>query len=100
MDGSGKTGCTVNKDDFFREVTVRICSSLDIQTALRNTFEYLRLHFPLDSLSLTIHDTSIAAIRRVANIATGNVELPDEIIAIPEDLWKRLQAWKPTVPPS
>jgi len=88
----------VNRDEFFREVTIRICSSLDIKTALRSTFDYLSQHVPLDTISLTIHDTSIAAIRRVANVAADNVELPDEIIAIPEDIWHKLLAWKPNVP--
>jgi len=88
----------VNRDDFFREVTIRICSSLDIKTALRNVFDYLKLYFPLDTLSLTIDDANISSIRRIANIAADNVELPDEIIAIPKKLWKQIQAWKPTAP--
>jgi len=87
-----------DRDDFFREVTIRICSSLDIKTALRNAFDYLKLYFPLDTLSLTIHDANISSIRRIANIAADNVELPDEIIAVPKKLWKQLQAWKPTAP--
>lgn len=88
----------VNRDDFFREVTIRICSSLDIKTALRNAFDYLKLYFPLDTLSLTIHDANISSIRRIANVAADNVDLPDEIIAIPKKLWKQIQAWKPTTP--
>jgi len=88
----------VNRDEFFREVTIRICGSLDVKSALSNTFDYLRDYFPLDSLSLTIHDTSISAIRRIANIATGKVKLTDEIIAIPEDLWNNIQTWKPRAP--
>ncbi|KAB0664269.1 AAA domain-containing protein [Oryzomonas japonica] len=88
----------VNRDDFFREVTIRICSSLDIKTALRNAFDYLKLYFPLDTLSLTIHDVNISSIRRIANVAADNVDLPDEIIAIPKKLWKQIQAWKPIVP--
>jgi len=86
----------VNQEDFFREVTIRICSSLDIKTALRNTFDYLKRYLPLDTLSLTIHDANISSIRRIANVAADNVDLPDEIIAIPKKLWKQIQTWKPT----
>lgn len=88
----------VNRDEFFREVTIRICSSLDIKTALRSAFEYLKQSVPLDTLNLTIHDTSIAAIRRIANIWSDNKELPDEIIPIPERVWKRVKALEPVVP--
>ncbi|HJV65996.1 MAG TPA: sigma 54-interacting transcriptional regulator [Geomonas sp.] len=87
-----------NRDNFFREVTIRICSSLDIRTALANTFDYLKRHVPLDILSLTVHDPKLMAIRRVANIAADNVQLPDDIITIPKKLWKQLNEWRPTVP--
>lgn len=84
----------VNRDEFFREVTVRICSSLDIKTALRSAFDYMKLHLPLDTLSLSIQDTNLLAIRRLAFIAAGD-EDQDEIIAIPKRVWKRMQEWKP-----
>lgn len=83
-----------NRDAFFREVTVRICSSLDIKVALKSTFEYLRLHFPLDTLSLNIRDANLRAIRRIAHIAAEQEDL-DEIISIPKAVWKRMQEWKP-----
>ncbi len=82
----------VNKDEFFREVTVRICSSLQIETALRSAFEYLRQHFPLDILFLNIYDFALSSIRRVAQAAAGEIEIPDEIIPLPEKLWVQMQA--------
>jgi hydrogenase-4 transcriptional activator len=82
----------VSKDEFFREVTVRICSSLQIETALRRAIEYLRQHFPLDSLSFNILDHNLSAIRRVAHSAAGEIELPDEIIPLSDKLWALTQA--------
>ncbi len=43
---------TINRDEFFREVTLRICSSLDIGVAVKRAFDYLREHFPLDEIYL------------------------------------------------
>lgn len=86
----------VNKDEFFREVTIRICSSLEIKNALRTSFEYLRRTLPLDTLTLNILDTSIAAIRVIAHIEVDDVERPEDIISIPEELWKQMQLWKPS----
>jgi transcriptional regulator with GAF, ATPase, and Fis domain len=84
----------VSRDEFFREVTVRICSSLEITPALRSAFGYLKEFFPLDMLSLGIRDASLAAIRRVAHVTTDSTEPHDEIIPVPEQLWTALQGWK------
>jgi len=88
----------VNRDEFFREVTVRICSSLEVKTALRSAFGYLRQHFPLDLLSLGIRDASLSAIRRVAHVAADNGEPADEIIPVPGELWESLQKWEIRTP--
>jgi transcriptional regulator with GAF, ATPase, and Fis domain len=88
----------VNQDEFFREVTVRICSSLEIRTALRSAFGYLREFFPLDMLSLGILDTSLAAIRRVAHVTADSTETHDEIIPVPGQLWTSLRGWKTRSP--
>jgi transcriptional regulator with GAF, ATPase, and Fis domain len=84
----------VNRDEFFREVTVRICSSLEIKTALRSAFTYLREFFPLDMLSLGICDASLSAIRRVAHVTADSTETHDEIIPVPGQLWASLQRWE------
>jgi len=84
----------VNRDEFFREVTVRICSSLEIKTALRSAFDYLRRYFPLDMLSLGIRDASLAAIRRVAYVTGDTAGIADEIIPVPGELWASLQKWE------
>ncbi|MDR3581471.1 MAG: sigma 54-interacting transcriptional regulator [Oryzomonas sp.] len=90
----------IDKNVFFREVTIRICSSLQIKTALNNAFEYLRRHIPIDNLSLHIRDTDLAAIRSIAQVTAGKEEFIDEIIPVPSDLWAKVQLWerrKPTI---
>ncbi|HET6418619.1 MAG TPA: sigma 54-interacting transcriptional regulator [Geobacteraceae bacterium] len=84
----------VDKNVFFREMTIRICSSLRIKTALSNAFEYLKQHIPLDVLSLIIRDEKLASLRRIAQIAADDEELTDEIIPLPEDLWAKVQSWE------
>ncbi|KAF0218473.1 MAG: putative GAF sensor [Geobacteraceae bacterium] len=84
----------VSRDEFFREVTLRICSSLQINTAFGRVFEYLRQHFPMDHMFLDITDKSLGVIRHIA-VATIGTKTPEEIITIPEGLWKwvrKLQA--------
>lgn len=77
----------VNRDEFFREVTLRICSSLDIGVAVKRAFDYLREHFPLDEVYLDIFDIRLGAIRRVAHFATGNGKTAEEIVPLPKQVW-------------
>jgi transcriptional regulator with GAF, ATPase, and Fis domain len=84
----------IDKNTFFREVTIRICGSLQIKTALGSTFEYLRQHIPLDVLSLTIRDANLAALRRIAQVAADKVEIMDEIVPLPEELWAKVLSWE------
>jgi len=78
----------VNRDEFFREVTLRICSSLDIKIAVNRAFDYLREHFPLDEIYLDIYDSQLGAIRRIVHFAKGDGEGAEEIVPLPELVWE------------
>ena len=78
----------VNRDEFFREVTLRICSSLDIKIAVNRAFDYLREHFPLDEIYLDIYDSQLGAIRRIVHFAKGDGEAAEEIVPLPELVWE------------
>lgn len=83
----------IDKGVFFREATVRICSSLDIRTALTNVFEYMSEHFPLDTLSLNILDSDLCAVRRIANAMTKDLDIPEEIVPLSKKVWNQVQAF-------
>ena len=44
----------VDENLFFREATLRLCSSLDIEAALKRCYEYIRLFIPVRLISLGI----------------------------------------------
>ena len=50
----------VSESEFFREMTLRICGSLDIDDALANAFAYLREHMPADSMGFGCSSPTIA----------------------------------------
>src|ERR1035437_7421848 len=82
---------TIKQEEFFREITMRICSSLDIKTALTRSFEYLRQILPLDELYLNIYDAQLGAIRQIASESVQNSQRLSEIIPLPKDIWDWLQ---------
>ncbi|MBA3036498.1 MAG: AAA family ATPase [Desulfobacterium sp.] len=46
----------IDKNYFFREATLRICSSLEIEKALWDCFMYIREYIPADSMLIDIYD--------------------------------------------
>ncbi|MCM0080287.1 sigma 54-interacting transcriptional regulator [Geomonas sp. Red32] len=75
-----------NRDVFFRQATLRICSSLKIDNALKSAYDYLNEFFPIDELFLDILDADLGAIRRIAHIRGGKVLVPELIVPLPEKL--------------
>lgn len=52
--------------EFFRQITLRICGSLDIEKALFNTFCYIGQYIPMDEISYTHFEANMGAISFVA----------------------------------
>ncbi len=74
----------VDENVFFREATLRICSSLDIETALKRSFEYIKLFVPVLRMSLhTLH----ADLNVLQFVASAGADLPEDfglVLPLPE----------------
>ncbi len=77
----------IDKADFFREVTTRICSSLDIGEALTATYDYISRVMPVDAIGLDYLDASRMSIFPVARVErNGFISfLGDDPTEIPVD---------------
>lgn len=60
----------VDTNEFFRQVTTRICGTLDIQTALERCLHYIRDFIPVTRMSLDVFDPGLNTIRFVAAATT------------------------------
>ncbi len=63
----------VDENVFFREATLRICSSLDIVTALKRCFEYIQAFIPANEMSLHILDYDLNLLKVVASVGLKQV---------------------------
>jgi len=65
----------VDEKDFFREATLRICSSLEIEKALWDCFMYIRAYIPGDIIMINIYDprTGIGEIVAMADVQGGRI---------------------------
>ncbi len=56
----------INKNDFFRQATMRICGHLGIETAMASCLRYLETHMPSDKMFLDHFDEDLAVVRTIA----------------------------------
>jgi transcriptional regulator with GAF, ATPase, and Fis domain len=81
----------VDESEFFREMTLRICGSLDIHQALSQVFDYLQNHLPVDAIGLGHNDPELTKVHVVAKVARkgshyiwagegDKIVLPDEAV--------------------
>jgi len=83
---------TIDKNKFFREATLRLCSSLDIQTALARIFEYLGPCLPVTGMSLLIMDPDLNQVRVMAWAGAGLRGVSKEVVSLPEEGRKHREA--------
>ena len=87
----------IDRNTFFREVTLRISSSLVIEEALRAAFDYISRYIPSDTIGLHRVDTEQRCIFAVAEVAREGfirtaqedqpvVSMDDEMIRMIEQL--------------
>ena len=58
----------VDENIFFREVTSRICGTLDIQEAVERCFDYIKGYVPAGSVNLVLYDGDRHLLRSLANV--------------------------------
>ena len=76
----------IDKNEFFRQATIRICGSLDIQIAVRRCFHYVRDFLPVNRLSLDLLDPDLNVVRFIASVTSKGEKDFGKIIQLPEDL--------------
>jgi len=69
----------IDENDFFRQVTTRVCGSLDIKTALARAFQYLREFIPLDAMGLHLYEPELDAMRTIARVGASGSFVIDKV---------------------
>ncbi len=73
---------TVDKNDFFRQVTLRISSSLNIETAMSRCIEYLSRFMPADEMYMGLFEQELGILRSIARATDTEGEVLEQIIPI------------------
>jgi hydrogenase-4 transcriptional activator len=84
LNGGGKEMMNMDENAFFREATLRICSSLDIETALKRCFEYIGAFIPMIRTTLHTLDYDLNLMQLVASAGVNQLEGYERVLPLPE----------------
>jgi transcriptional regulator with GAF, ATPase, and Fis domain len=75
----------VDESEFFREVTLRLCSHLEIQEGLRDCVQYIREFMPADAIYLQRMERQYKAFRIVARATPEKGEITNVLAPLSEE---------------
>lgn len=81
----------IDENTFFREVSVRICGSLEIGKALMNTFQYVSQVMPIDELIIVVYDWEMGCINIIAEADVSGARLASEELPLTPALQREIE---------
>ncbi|MBN2282392.1 MAG: sigma 54-interacting transcriptional regulator [Deltaproteobacteria bacterium] len=89
----------IDRNEFFKETTIRICGSLDIRAALESSFHYIKDIIPVTSLSMVLYDAELNIAHIIASVGDEFERRFGKTVALPpEDVKFRAARWA-SMPP-
>lgn len=86
----------IDENEFYHQMTMRICSSLDIETALRRSFDYFVKVLPVDRIFLHLYEQNVGAIQTIAEVTAVESRSLDKITPLTRE--GRASLERPGVP--
>jgi transcriptional regulator with GAF, ATPase, and Fis domain len=74
----------VDENEFFRQATLRISSSLDAEKANKACLDYLQQHIPASGMCFSVYDPELNVARLLASIWPEELLKPGKILTLPE----------------
>jgi transcriptional regulator with GAF, ATPase, and Fis domain len=76
----------MDENRFFKDATLLICSSLDIEVALWRFRTFIAQHMPVDEIYLNIYEPATGGLRYIAKADAQSGEKMARSVKLPEDL--------------
>jgi formate hydrogenlyase transcriptional activator len=87
----------IDENDFYRKATMRICSSLEIETALWRSLQFLRDFIPADLMFLHLYESDIGVMRTIAMAKISEGKKLDRITPLPKEIRTGIEERMPHV---
>jgi transcriptional regulator with GAF, ATPase, and Fis domain len=83
----------MDQGEFFRQATMRICGTLDIETAIMHCLQYLRKAMPADGMSVHVYERDLNAMRMIALASPDRATKLDHLVPLPIKL-REFAEWR------
>ena len=87
----------IDENDFFRQITTRVCSHLDIEKAMHSCLEYLMPLLPTQSIYLQLFEQEFGAMKMIARATASGGEELDMLIPLPQISRTAVENWRPKI---
>ena len=87
----------VDENDFFRRATMQICSSLDIETAMWRSIQFLKDSIPVHMMFLHLYERDLGAMRTIAMATASEGRKLDHLTPLPKEVRARVEEKHPHV---
>ncbi len=77
----------ISKSEFFRQATLRIFSSLNVQLAMARLMDYLKTHLPVSGMFFALYDPELNVGKYLAGIWPDELEHPGQMVSFPTEFW-------------
>jgi hypothetical protein len=67
---------TLHENEFFRQTTMLICSSLDIERAMLNCLQYIQPVVPVLEMALSMFEPDVGILRNLATATRTGIKRP------------------------
>jgi formate hydrogenlyase transcriptional activator len=84
----------MDKNDFFRQATLRICGNLEIEEALLSSLNFLREEMPVDRMFLQFYEEGLNAMRTVAMATPMKGMTVDLLASLSSEAQKELRQFE------
>lgn len=86
-----------DENEFFRKATLQICSSLEIETALWHSFQFLKDFIPLKMMFLHLYEQDLGAMRTIAMATAAQGRKLDHLTPLPKEVRNKVEKKHPHV---
>ncbi len=87
----------IDENDFYRKATTRICGSLEIETAMWRSLQFLKDVIPVDRMFLHLYESDLGVMRTIAMATASEGRRMDLVTPLPKEVRNRIEGMQPHI---
>ncbi|MEW6668561.1 MAG: sigma 54-interacting transcriptional regulator [Thermodesulfobacteriota bacterium] len=81
-----------DENEYFRQATIRICSTLDIEVALQHCLQYLSSFIPISQITLSLYEPVAGHMQALAAVTYDKIKRPHDPLRLPREAMANIES--------